>query len=134
MTARRIPPEARERLGKLVPRLASSFEHERTATVAAIERVLQSEGLDWHDLTAAIQQPGTSPPPPSYGNDAFLSANALTSLIERIEIGSHGRLNDRSLNFLRNMHGHARRYDPVRLSPKQAKWLHDLARQRGVAA
>jgi len=140
MTARRIPPETRERLAKLVPRLASSFEGERVATVAAIERVLESDGLDWHDLTAVIQraeappQRRHQPPPTTSGDDAYLRASALTSLVERIEIRGQSRLSDRSRLFLRDMHARARRFNPVRLSRKQAKWLGDLARQTGVAA
>src|SRR5262249_46770604 len=69
MSARPIPPATRERLAKLVPRFASTFESERTATLAAIQRTLRAEGLDWHDLTAAIQQASVQQrPPPSRGD------------------------------------------------------------------
>jgi hypothetical protein len=53
---------ATQKLALLIPRLGSPFEGERLATVAAIERVLKSHGLDWHDLAGAISF-GTAPTP-----------------------------------------------------------------------
>jgi hypothetical protein len=142
MSTRCIPPETREKLARLVPRLASTFEGERVATVAAIERVLAAEGCDWHDLVGAIQSPEAQlsapghPPSRSYGDAAceYLTASALVLIIEQIETGGRDRLNDRSREFLRDMHNRSRRFDPVRLSYKQRKWLEDLARQVGAAA
>lgn len=46
--------DIRERLGKLVPRLASEHPGEIVATVAAIGRTLVGAGLDWHDLAARL--------------------------------------------------------------------------------
>ena len=51
------------RLRKLLPRLASSnINGDRLATTEAIERVLRSVGLDWHDLAAQIGQLRDEPP------------------------------------------------------------------------
>ncbi len=47
-----------DRLGKLVPRLGSSHPNEVAATAIAIGKTLASAGLDWHDLTARIAEPG----------------------------------------------------------------------------
>ena len=47
-----------ERLGKLIPRLASDHDGEVTATVAAIGRTLTGVGLDWHDLARRVAEPG----------------------------------------------------------------------------
>jgi hypothetical protein len=47
-----------ERLGKLIPRLASDHDGEVTATVAAISRTLSGAGLDWHDLARRVAEPG----------------------------------------------------------------------------
>jgi hypothetical protein len=47
-------------LGKLVPRLATTHDGERLATVAAIDRTLRSAGLDWHHLAKAV---AAEPPP-----------------------------------------------------------------------
>ena len=46
-----------DRLGKLIPRLASDHAGEVTATVAAIGRTLAGVGLDWHDLSARVTAP-----------------------------------------------------------------------------
>jgi hypothetical protein len=71
MTARPLSPTVRDRLAKLLPRLATphdgqAHDGERVATVAAIERLLSKEGLDWHDLTGAFaaEQPTPSPAAP----------------------------------------------------------------------
>jgi hypothetical protein len=42
------------KLRLLIPRLASDADGEVVATVAAIRRVLAAEGLDLHDLVAAL--------------------------------------------------------------------------------
>ena len=52
--ARPLPPAVRDKLGKLLPLLSSDHNGERVGAVAAIERVLKSAGLDWHDLTGVI--------------------------------------------------------------------------------
>jgi len=49
-----IPAPARNKLGKLIPRLASGHKGERIATVAAIGRTLDGAGLDFHDLASAV--------------------------------------------------------------------------------
>ena len=46
-----------EKLGKLIPRLASDHDGEITATVAAIGRTLATARLDWHDLAQRVAQP-----------------------------------------------------------------------------
>lgn len=69
MSPRPIPLEVREKLSKLLPRLSSPFG-ERVATIAAIQRVLGTEGLDWHDFTAAFEQQQSAPPPPPFRSRA----------------------------------------------------------------
>jgi hypothetical protein len=66
---RPLSPEIRERLGKLLPLLASNHDGERIGAVAAIERVLKAANLDWHDLTGAIT--GVAPPPPPPPRQAY---------------------------------------------------------------
>ncbi len=46
-----------ERLGKLIPRLASDHDGEVVATVTAIGRTLQGARLDWHDLAKRVTEP-----------------------------------------------------------------------------
>jgi hypothetical protein len=50
-------------LARLIPRLSSPFDGERLATVAAIDRALRSNNLDWNDLAGALTaHPPLSPP------------------------------------------------------------------------
>ena len=49
-----ISDKARDRLGKLIPRLASDKNGEVLATVRFIRSTLMAGGLDLHDLAAAI--------------------------------------------------------------------------------
>jgi hypothetical protein len=48
-------------LARMIPRLASPFDHEVVATARAIERTLKPLGFDWHDVAAAVtaQAPST---------------------------------------------------------------------------
>jgi predicted nuclease of predicted toxin-antitoxin system len=39
---------------KLLPRLASNHDGEVVATARAIDRLLKSSSLDWHDLASAL--------------------------------------------------------------------------------
>jgi hypothetical protein len=48
---------ARSKIAKLIPRLATDFNGEVVATVAAIQRVLRTEGYDLHDLAAHVLVP-----------------------------------------------------------------------------
>ena len=49
-----MKPELADKLAKLIPRLATDQDGEIVNTVLAIGRVLKSEGLDFHDLAAAL--------------------------------------------------------------------------------
>lgn len=49
-----IPPEAIERIRKVVPRLSSDSEGEVLGTVAALRRILASAGHDFHDLANEV--------------------------------------------------------------------------------
>jgi hypothetical protein len=51
-------------IAQLIPRLGSSFDGEVIATLRAIERMLRSNSLDWHDLTKALTAPLPLPRPP----------------------------------------------------------------------
>lgn len=50
-------PAIAPKLRKLIPRLASNHPGEVVATVEAIERVLKSDGRDFHDLAGALCAP-----------------------------------------------------------------------------
>ena len=59
-----LPAETRDRLGKLIPRLASDQDGEVVATARAIERTLRAAEADWHSLAAIIvgRRTGWVPP------------------------------------------------------------------------
>jgi hypothetical protein len=128
---RPLPPKVREKLGKLMPLLASKHDGERVGVVAAIERVLRAAGLDWHDLTGAITTP--PPPPPTHstwagnGNGTSVSADKMRQTVAALR--ARRRFNESSEGFLDSMLERADMDDVVLLSPKQYKWMHDLLRQ-----
>ena len=74
-----------ERIGKLIPRLASDHDGEVTATVAAIGRTLQGAGLDWHDLARRVSTPSfddivsRSKPTPSWAHPTSPPSQAAAS-------------------------------------------------------
>src|SRR5258706_16188597 len=54
--AKQLNIEARDRLKKLIPMLASDQDGEKLATVGAIIRTLQSNESDFHDLAAKLSK------------------------------------------------------------------------------
>ena len=113
-----IPAYISPMLGKLIPRLASNHEGEVVATARAIERLLKSNGCDWHDLAAALCR---QPVPISVLNDwrslaRFCASNAA-------------QLTERELNFLATL---ARWHGAP--TSKQLSWLHKIAERLRSAA
>jgi hypothetical protein len=134
--SRPLPPAVREKLGKLVPMLSSNQDGERVGAVAAIERVLKSAGLDWHDFTGWVTAPPPAAPPPSPPREPrpdnsedelgiSMLDHELVSLVEALRASR--RFTARSEEFLDSLLERASRFDVVRLSPKQKRWLEDLA-------
>ena len=134
---RPLPAAVREKLGKLLPMLSSSHNGERVGAVAAIERVLRSNGFDWHDLTGLITAPpaATPPPPPQQPRPAdteddigmSMLDHELVSLVEALRAAR--RFTARSEEFLDSMLERAGRFEVVHLSAKQKRWLEDLAQK-----
>jgi len=138
---RPLPAAVREKLGKLVPLLSSNQDGERVGAVAAIERVLKSAGLDWHDFTGwIIAPPRAAPPPrqprPDNSEDELgmsMLDHELVSLVEALRASR--RFTARSEEFLDGLLERAGRFDVVHLSPKQKRWLEDLAlKAKGASA
>ena len=116
----KLSPVVRNKVAKLLPLLSSDRDGERVGTVAAIDRVLKSEKLDWHDLAAQITaEPAVQMP------DEINSDN-LIDLIEEIR-ASGVTFSTSSKGFLNSLAGRARIYDAVFLSRKQQHWLANLA-------
>jgi hypothetical protein len=55
--ASQSPADARERLAKLFGMLGSAHEGERAAALRAIDKAMQSGGMSWGDVAAAIAVP-----------------------------------------------------------------------------
>jgi len=136
-----LPEAVRKRLGQLMPMLSSRNAGECAAAAGAIGRLLESHGLDWHDLTAAVAEPPggaySKPepppkrePPPQQGHN--LTAQEVKDLVQAI-LNHHHYLNERSKAFLLGQLERAR-YGRVLFSDKQWKWLMDLTQQAGIAS
>lgn len=104
-----VPAIITPTLGKLIPRLATEYDGEVVATARAIERLLKSNGHDWHDLAATICQ-------------LKLTKTADWRREARFCAGNAARLSERELDFLETL---ARwRGNPT---DKQLKWLNSIA-------
>lgn len=102
------------RLRKIIPLLASNHDGEVIAAVRALDRLLKSNGHNWHDLAASVCLPVPGP-------------NADWRREARFCAGHAKRLTERELEFIATL----ARY---RGSPtnKQLKWLGGIAdRLRG---
>jgi hypothetical protein len=137
MSPRPIPQKTRERLAKLIPRLTSPHEGEVIATVAAIERTLIADGLDIHDLTAAltngageVEQGSTFSGSVSHH---MMIGDLLLTLIGQIRARSRiCPLSARAQDFLRDLEARGLNYDKVFLTERQMTWLKELAQRAGV--
>lgn len=110
-----------EKLARLIPRLGTTFDGERLATVAAIERTLRNAGLDWHALAAAIERQ----PAPVRMTDCRYEPVDMPETVSEVAqwclSRGAGRLSDREVRFLRNMLTW-----PGSPSSGQRKWLADI--------
>jgi hypothetical protein len=129
MPARSLAPPLRDKLGKLLPMLSSDHDGERVGAVAAIQRLLKSHGLDWHDLAASIiATPAAREPPRPQSEDGTsttMCAEDLIGLIARVR-RSGAWLGPRSEQFLDGLLERAHTFPSVFISPKQQRWLDDL--------
>jgi hypothetical protein len=101
-------------LGKLIPRLASNHDGEVAATARAIDRVLRSNRLDWHDLAEAICLPLSPAIQPRDDRDW---RDTLAFCATRMS-----RLSSREREFLRSI---ARWRGTI--SERQRSWLEAIA-------
>ena len=126
--ARPLPFAVRDKLGKLLPMLSSDNDGERAGAVAAIARVLKKHNRDWHDLAAMLGCADHDRPRPYVSDDTAMPAEDLVDLITKIR-DTGARFGPRSEDFLDSLLARANRYATVFISPKQHRWLDDLARK-----
>jgi hypothetical protein len=107
-------------LGRLIPRLASTFDGEALAAVRAIERVLKANGRDWHDLAAVVISPPAGPPAEPPPSDADWRA------LCRFCASQSARLSRRQLDFIVSL---AQWRDAP--TARQMAWLHAIAARLG---
>jgi hypothetical protein len=106
-----------DKLGRLIPRLASDADGEVVAVARAIQRTLAAQSLDLHDLAAALE-----PAAPRERSAPQTPADVLDWLLR----APHGyRPTNREIDFLNNLRCNRRfwRGGRLHLSEKQAAWL-----------
>jgi hypothetical protein len=87
-----LPATVADRLGLLIPRLASEHDGEVVATARAIRRTLASEQLDLHDLVRSLVPPpiawadnGPVQPGPRWGSWEGLRPNEKIIALDAIQ-------------------------------------------------
>jgi predicted nuclease of predicted toxin-antitoxin system len=113
-------------VAQLLPRLGSNFDGEIIATAKAIQRVLHSSDMDWHDLTRAITAPAiaTLPRQPwtesdeaqqirlwleAVANEDWLNSWSTAFVANILSRQSLDRLSKRQLAVINNIIGEAHR-------------------------
>ena len=127
-----------EKIQKLIRLLSSSNDGEALAAVHALQRVLQEEGTDIHELAARIEGLSQVEMKKLYdagfqeGKNAAAAAttadfsNVGPSFYEmacEIKHKGDGRLSPKEINFVDDMVRWCARREPTE---KQAKWLHAI--------
>lgn len=119
-----LSPNLTDKLGRLLPRLASDSAGEVVATVAAIRRTLDRAGLDLHDLAARLTEAPRLVDPERHARRDAGSALAMAAWLRRHALA---RLTPKQADFTATA---LRLLTAGRaLTPKQAAWLHDLHAQ-----
>ncbi len=66
MTRQALSPQIADKIARIIPRLASTFDHEIVSCAKAIDRTLRRADLDWHDLANCITESGIDRPRPNH--------------------------------------------------------------------
>lgn len=132
--ARPLAPDLRSRVAKLILMLSSDSVGERASAALAIGRTLAAAERDWHDLVAVLVTVPAPPTAPTDQHDDFMmSDDEICSLVGAIR-RSGVPLSPASRSFLNSLSNRAAQYDAVFLSPKQLKWLNELAQRARTGA
>jgi hypothetical protein len=112
--------------------LSSDQPGEVVAATAAITRILQAGGFDWHDFTAWTGEPAPAAAQTPKALVAEISAEELLPMVEAIRL-SGCYLSPASKGFLDSLEDKAAAYGSVRFTEKQNTWLTNL-RTSAIAA
>lgn len=136
----RLAPELKAKIAPLLRLQASDNDGERANASAAISRLLQRHGVDWHDLVEVLLAEPRVQPEPSPAPDATtwkrsdgavdLPRSQPLELLKLVE--DHlPFLPIKSAGFVSSLR--SRSYRPtVHLSEKQWSWLQDLIEATGI--
>jgi hypothetical protein len=139
-----LPAELKAKIAPLLRMQASDNDGERANASAAITRLLQRHGVDWHDLVQLLlaepkpAAPEPAPPPNPGGTTSWkrsagaidLPRGQLLALLAIVEEKSPF-LPIKSAWFISSLR--SRSFRPtVHLSEKQWAWLQDLIEATGV--
>ena len=137
----RLPPELRAKLAPLLRLQGSSNDGERANPGAAITRLLQRHGADWHELVELLlaeASPMAAEPPPAAAGSSWKRSTGpinlpradLIALLDLVEERS-GFLSLKSREFVSSLRERAWR-QATHLSERQWEWLQDLLEGTGV--
>jgi len=114
------------RLAQLVRLLASDKDGERLAAVAAIDRALKTDGLDFHDLAAAVERGWLGLQRPKSDGAELKPWQAVA---QACLFRGGGRLTATEMDFCRSMV-----MWPGEPSDRQQRWLSAIALSLGIEA
>lgn len=104
------------KLTKMLPLLGSDKPGEVLASVAAIARLLNGAGLDWHDLAALVQHGFDTPAKPQ------ATGLRWQDLARDLLARGNMMLRDAERDFLESM-----AHWPTAPSEKQTEWLQNIS-------
>ena len=141
---RPLPADTLQRISKLLLLMSSSHDGERASAAAAIGRMLQGAGCDWHDLVGLLSVSPSPAPAASSSTSRSKPSTTWTrtsgpidlpreQLLELLDvIEEHvSFLPLKSANFVSSLRERAYGRPIVHLSEKQWSWLQDLMVKAG---
>ena len=140
MSGAPLPPSLKKRLAPLLRLQSSPNDGERANASAAINRLLEKHGADWHCLVdALLAEPRPAPPPPPPTGSTWKRTNGpatlpraqLLELLEVIEARTPF-MSLKAQTFVTSLRDRNRHRPTASLSAKQWDWLQDLIEATGV--
>jgi hypothetical protein len=132
-----LPARITDKIGKLIPRLASDHDGEIVSTVRAIRRTLESAGSDLHDLAARLSgstrsrlgRAANADDPDTWGwSEPPWSELPPTERLRAVEamLAMADKFSAWEISFLLNIRNRLRSNPWARVSEKQTRILNGL--------